>query len=53
MAEVDINGLGDQLAGLTLKQAVELAGYLESKHGIKAAAAAEPPRGAAAGPLRP
>ena len=40
MAEVDINGLGDQLAGLTLKQAVELAGYLESKHGIKAAAAA-------------
>ena len=45
MAEVDINALGDQLAGLTLKQAVELAGYLESKHGIKAAAAA-----AAAGP---
>jgi large subunit ribosomal protein L7/L12 len=40
MAEVDINALGDQLAGLTLKQAVELAGYLESKHGIKAAAAA-------------
>ena len=45
MAEVDINALGDQLAGLTLKQAVELAGYLEEKHGIKAAAAA-----AAAGP---
>jgi large subunit ribosomal protein L7/L12 len=40
MAEVDINALGDQLAGLTLKQAVELAGYLEEKHGIKAAAAA-------------
>ena len=37
---VDINALGDQLAGLTLKQAVELAGYLEEKHGIKAAAAA-------------
>ena len=40
MAEVDINALGDQLAGLTLKQAVELAGYLETTHGIKAAAAA-------------
>lgn len=40
MADIDINALGDQLAGLTLKQAVELAGYLESKHGIKAAAAA-------------
>jgi large subunit ribosomal protein L7/L12 len=40
MAEVDINALGDQLAGLTLKQAVELAGYLETAHGIKAAAAA-------------
>ena len=40
MADVDINALGDQLAGLTLKQAVELAGYLEEKHGIKAAAAA-------------
>ena len=49
MADVDINALGDQLAGLTLKQAVELAGYLEEKHGIKAAAAAVA-AGPAAGP---
>src|ERR1700743_1856522 len=53
MADVDVNALGDQLAGLTLKQAVELAGYLETTHGIKAAAAAVAaggPAGAAAGP---
>ena len=30
--------LGDQLAGLTLKQAKELSDYLEQEHGIKAAA---------------
>ena len=29
MAELDIKSLGDQLAGLTLKQAVELADYLK------------------------
>jgi hypothetical protein len=29
MAEVELNTLGDQLAGLTLKQAVDLAKYLE------------------------
>jgi large subunit ribosomal protein L7/L12 len=38
MAEAAIETLGDQLAGLTLKQAVELAGYLKEKHGIEAAA---------------
>jgi large subunit ribosomal protein L7/L12 len=30
--------LGDQIAGLTLKQAKELSDYLEQEHGIKAAA---------------
>lgn len=30
--------LGDSIAALTLKQAVQLSEYLESKHGIKAAA---------------
>ena len=41
MAEVaeDIKTLGDKLAGLTLKQAVELAGYLKDEHKIEAAAA--------------
>ncbi|HET6246122.1 MAG TPA: 50S ribosomal protein L7/L12 [Tepidisphaeraceae bacterium] len=53
MAEVDINALGDQLAGLTLKQAVELAGYLEEKHGIKAAAAAVVAGPAGPGPAGP
>ena len=38
MADIDINALGDQLAGLTLKQAVALAGYLKDTHGIEAAA---------------
>jgi large subunit ribosomal protein L7/L12 len=40
MAEVaeDIKTLGDKLAGLTLKQAVDLAGYLKETHGIEAAA---------------
>jgi large subunit ribosomal protein L7/L12 len=38
MAEATIEALGDQLAGLTLKQAVELASYLKDKHGIEAAA---------------
>ncbi|MBN2216692.1 MAG: 50S ribosomal protein L7/L12 [Pirellulales bacterium] len=30
--------LGDQIAGLTLKEAKELSDYLEEEHGIKAAA---------------
>ncbi|HZL35706.1 MAG TPA: 50S ribosomal protein L7/L12 [Tepidisphaeraceae bacterium] len=38
MAEVDIKSIGDQLAGLTLKQAVELAEYLKTEHKIEAAA---------------
>ena len=40
MADVaaEISDLGDKLAGLTLKQAVDLANYLKEKHGIEAAA---------------
>jgi large subunit ribosomal protein L7/L12 len=40
MSEVaaDIKELGDRLAGLTLKQAVEIADYLKETHGIEAAA---------------
>jgi large subunit ribosomal protein L7/L12 len=40
MAEVaeDIKTLGDKIVGLTLKQAVELAGYLKETHGIEPAA---------------
>ena len=34
----DIKQLGDQLAGLTLKQAVDLKDYLKSAHGIEPAA---------------
>ena len=37
MAELDINGLGDQIATLTLKQAVDLANYLKEKHEALAA----------------
>jgi len=40
MAEVaqEIKELGDKLAGLTLKQAVDIATYLKEEHGIEAAA---------------
>ncbi len=40
MAEVaeEIKSLGDKIVGLTLKQAVELAGYLKDTHGIEPAA---------------
>ena len=38
MAETAIAELGDKLAGLTLKQAVELAEYLKETHKIEAAA---------------
>ncbi len=38
MAEANIEQLGDQLAGLTLKQAVDLKNYLKEKHGIEPAA---------------
>ena len=37
-ATAEISTLGDQLAGLTLKQAVDLAAYLKEKHGIEPAA---------------
>jgi large subunit ribosomal protein L7/L12 len=37
-ATAEITELGDKLAGLTLKQAVDLAGYLKEKHGIEPAA---------------
>src|SRR5271170_4527793 len=37
-ATVEIKELGDRLAGLTLKQAVEIATYLKEAHGIEAAA---------------
>jgi len=57
MAEVaaDIKELGDKLAGLTLKQAVEVASYLKDAYGIEAAAggmamAAAAPAAAAAAP---
>ena len=38
MAEATLEALGDQIAGLTLKQAVDLASYLKEKHGIEPAA---------------
>jgi large subunit ribosomal protein L7/L12 len=37
-ATAEITELGDKLAGLTLKQAVDLAGYLKDKYGIEPAA---------------
>ena len=37
-ATAELKTLGDQLAGLTLKQAVDLANYLKETHGIEAAA---------------
>ncbi len=40
MAEVDIKQLGDSIANLTLKQAVELAAYLKDTYKIEPAAAA-------------
>jgi large subunit ribosomal protein L7/L12 len=58
MAELDIKSLGDQLAGLTLKQAVELADYLKTEHKIEPAAggvmmAAGPGAGAAPAEAEP
>jgi large subunit ribosomal protein L7/L12 len=40
MAEVatDLKEIGDRIAGLTLKQAVDLANYLKEAHGIEPAA---------------
>jgi large subunit ribosomal protein L7/L12 len=38
MSAVDIPGLGDQIANLTLKQAKELSDYVKEKYGIEPAA---------------
>jgi len=38
MSAVDIPGLGDQIANLTLKQAKELSDYIKEKYGIEPAA---------------
>jgi len=37
-ATAELKEIGDRLAGLTLKQAVDLAAYLKETHGIEAAA---------------
>lgn len=37
-ATAELKEIGDKLAGLTLKQAVDLASYLKETHGIEAAA---------------
>ena len=42
--------MGDEIAGMTLKQAKELSDYLENEHGIKAAAGGGVMVAAAAGP---
>jgi len=49
MAEATLEALGDQIAGLTLKQAVDLASYLKEKHGIEPAAGGVMMAGPAAG----
>ncbi len=49
MAEAAIESLGDQLAGLTVKQAVELKNYLKEKYGIEPAAGGGVVMAAAAG----
>ena len=45
----EIKSLGDQIAGLTLKQAKELSDYLENEYDIKAAAGGAPVMIAAGG----
>ncbi len=50
MADIDINALGDQIATLTLKQAVDLANYLKETHGIEPAAGGVVMAGGPAGP---
>ncbi|MFB3893934.1 MAG: 50S ribosomal protein L7/L12 [Phycisphaerae bacterium] len=52
----ELKSLGDKLAALTLKQAVDLAGYLKSAHGIEPAAGGAvmmAPAAGAAGPAAP
>ena len=46
----EIKELGDKLSNLTLKQAVDLAGYLKSAYGIEPAAAAAVMAAPAVGP---
>jgi large subunit ribosomal protein L7/L12 len=53
MAELDIKSLGDQLAGLTLKQAVELADYLKTEHKIEPAAGGVVVQGGGGGAAAP
>ena len=52
MAEVEagIKEIGDKIAGLTLKQAVDLATYLKDAHGIEPAAGGVVMAAGAAGP---
>ena len=52
MSEVatELKELADKIVGLTLKQAVDLAAYLESAHGIKPAAGGGGGGGGAAAP---
>lgn len=45
----ELKALGDQIAGLTLKQAKELSDYLKDAHGIEAAAGGAVVMAAAAG----
>ena len=56
-ATAEIKELGDKIAGLTLKQAVDIANYLKEAHGIEAAAGgvaiAAPAGGAAGGGAAP
>jgi large subunit ribosomal protein L7/L12 len=51
MAEVtaELKEIGDKLAGLTLKQAVDLASYLKESHGIEPAAGGVVVQGGAGG----
>jgi len=53
-ATAEIKELGDKIAGLSLKQAVEIANYLKEAHGIEAAAggvAIAAPSGATGAPI--
>src|SRR4051795_13120208 len=53
MSEANIETIGDQLAGLPLKQAVDLKNYLKDKHGIEPAAGGVMMAGPAAAPAGP
>jgi large subunit ribosomal protein L7/L12 len=55
MSEVtaELKEIGDRLAGLTLKQAVDLASYLKETHGIEAAAGGAVMMAGPGGPAAP